>query len=286
MKRFFSFWITLALAMMFAVGGSFSAAIAAELSRETILQAKKNDEAELHQWENRLSQLGLARVGNAAARRFLEYGKPGEDPTNAMRFASGPSEYDADYLECRQHILMLKNNIREYDKKLAELDKAEKDAATGDGVKAESMWGPTTIKEPVREGRGMLSADENKIPAWLNGSWSPRKSRQAYRITILNETTLLWESVFYSDHDGMKMSGRGTGVSIAFERPFTVDSSGVVHVSAVEPLERVSKLNGSIVKTGLAVVIKQRNNPWKDGKQAAQFTFIGGKNEARYKRTE
>jgi len=96
--------------------------------RETILQAKRNDEAELAQWKSRLTQLSM---GQAGLRSFRDYGKPGEDPTNVMRFASGPSDYASDVQECQMHISMLKANLKVYEKELAKLDKAEAETKGG-----------------------------------------------------------------------------------------------------------------------------------------------------------
>ena len=98
---------------------------AKETPKETLQRAKQSAENELYQWKNRLTQVNLAQCGNAQARRYLTYGKPGEDPTSAMMFASAPSDYEADVLECQQHIKMLKKYIAYYDKELAKAEKEE-----------------------------------------------------------------------------------------------------------------------------------------------------------------
>jgi len=90
--------------------------------RADILRAKKNAQDELKAWTTRLYMIGKGG--------FRDYGKPGEDPTNVMRFASVSNNED-DFMECNNHISMLKENIKFYDKELEKLDKAESEKKGG-----------------------------------------------------------------------------------------------------------------------------------------------------------
>ncbi|MBO4317717.1 MAG: hypothetical protein J5855_05535 [Mailhella sp.] len=117
----------------FAMGGMDKESLQASKStkqtdKDFLQQMKQREQAELRQWQNRLSQVGLAQCGSSSARMLLSYGsKPGEDPTSAMRFASAPSTYEDDVAECQMHIAMIKENLKAYEKALKDIEKAEEE---------------------------------------------------------------------------------------------------------------------------------------------------------------
>ncbi len=131
MKHIFRVLAMIAVLSVLSCAECWSAESAPDYKQQ-ILQAKKNDEAELRQWQTRRNQLDLAQTNNPAARRFTELAKPNEDPTNVTRFSSAPSDYSDDVAECEQHIAMLSANIEYYDQELKKIEQAEKAPVSGD----------------------------------------------------------------------------------------------------------------------------------------------------------
>ena len=131
MKRFFLVLAMIAV-LVFSSSTDCKSSEPASDYKQRLLQAKEKDEAELAQWKNRRNQLDLAQAGNASARRFTGLAKPNEDPTNVARFSSAPSDYKDDVAECDEHIAMLTENIKYYDKELEKLEQPEKSPVSDD----------------------------------------------------------------------------------------------------------------------------------------------------------
>ena len=158
MKRLLSVF-AVAVALILAGSAALCGQTGPEYKQQ-LLQAKKNDEALLQQWKNRRSQLDLAQAGVPWAKRFTSYAKPGEDPTSAMIYSAGPSDYAADVAECDQHIAMLTENIKYYDQELKKLEQPESppvpDGPASGDVKVEAA--SADVSEDFK-----LDLDLNKI---------------------------------------------------------------------------------------------------------------------------